>query len=240
MSNSTNEFLEKLHRNRGSRIGTQVIRAKSANKAQIQRMFVKNLPKPCVAASPPTVPAAPDFPHHGIGEGRFTDNFVLVKIPAGFLGGSSESVWVPAPRQELYQLEMTRSAVNRELQMVFLEVAELELKALFEKPEVSGSLRIPRVGRNALTFAVFGEGLYGFEVEKDPDTISTIMKESLLRVVTRKREVREPSICAASDITETTEKGSVDIFPIACDTKSFAKTSEKEKPIVLSDWRKSW
>jgi len=219
-SNSQNGLREKLNRQRGSRFGAQVVRAKTSIRLKVTPHLVKNLTQPCLSSASPSIESktrVKEWPYHGIGEGKFTDNFVLVKIPAGFLYTDSESTWVPSPRQELYQLEMKRSLVNgnEELQRMILDVAELELKAIFGSPDsVIGYQRIPRAGRNALTFAVLGDSLLGFEVEKDPGTINKIIKNSLVRVVTRKREVRETSCCAASDITEATEKGSVDLFPI--------------------------
>jgi len=220
MSNTQSGFRGSIIHNsgshRGSRYGARLVRAKPSIK--LPPIYGrKKFPEPSLSSASPSIEPTV-MPHRGIGEGRFTDNFVLVKIPAGFLGRDADSQWVPAPRQELYQLEMTRSHVSKRLLKIFLDVAKLELKVIFNKPEsVRGYQRIPRVGRNALTFAVLGDSLLGFEVEKDPETINKIMKESLLRVVTRKREVRDPNSCAASDVTEATEKGSVDIFPISCE-----------------------
>jgi len=121
-------------------------------------------------------------------------------------------MWVPAPRKELYQLEITRNSLDAELLRLFVNVAETELKAILAKPGlVRGNQRIPRVGRNALILAVLAHSLDGFEgfaVEKDPATIGRIMKQSLHNVVLRKRDRSD----VGSEIgSESTEKGSVEI-----------------------------
>lgn len=146
--------------------------------------------------------------------GGFTENFVLVKVPGRYFPGPRpDDMWVPAPRKELYQLEITRNSLDPDLLRLFVDVAETELKAIFDRPGlVKGNQRIPRVGRNALILAVLAhsglDGLEGFAIEKDPAIIGRIMKQSLHNVVVRKRDRSD----VGSEIgSESTEKGSVEI-----------------------------
>jgi len=145
-------------------------------------------------------------------------------------------MWVPAQRKELYQLEMTKKTVDENLAKIFLSIAELELKAIFKNPEsIESNRRLPRVGRNALIIAVFGQSSYGtFEIEKDPAEIGKIMKQSLTNVILRKREASldaesaESVMTGASDCatigsstvgSELTEAGSILPLPPICETK---------------------
>lgn len=151
----------------------------------------------------------------GGGVGGFKENFVLVRVPHRYLADAKSDLWVPAPRKELYQLEVTTRLLDPEMLDLLKEIAETELKAMFSNPNVvQGNQRIPRVGRNALTLAALAQsgldGLEGFTIEKDPVVIGSIMKESLRNVITRKVNDTDTSTIA-SERSEVTEKGSVGI-----------------------------
>merc|ERR1712173_494396 len=121
---------------------------------------------------------------------------------------------VPAPRKELYQLQVTIGNLNEMMLGIFKEIAEMELKSIFCNPNnVQGSQRIPRVGRNALMLAVLAQngldGLEGFCVEKDPAVIGGVMKQSLRNVVSRKLDSQDTSTITSEPGSEFTEKGSI-------------------------------
>merc|ERR1719273_3094982 len=82
------------------------------------------------ATHPPQIVAS------GGGVGGFTENFVLVKVPHRYLAEAKSDLWVPAPRKELYQLEVTTRMLDPEMLDLLKEIAEAELQAMFSNPNV--------------------------------------------------------------------------------------------------------